>query len=318
MKRLVSYFLLSIAMLMMLAADPCVSRYSSADVSDGFVLDSVASRISVEVCAMSSSRSAFSVLNPMSWTLMWNVDSVGYDFVRLSEPRYDIGECFAAVVGRYCNGIESIADSVTVSDRLHRYPDAVWTRFDWSGEQLQVSCGTTSLHSLFSLPAIVPSGALCRVVGRGVDFESVVVESWPDHTSLLATDYTEQAIVDHALLTGDPLEGIWTYFDRDTDDSHARLGGRYRLGVIRDDATGEYLIIYLGGAVVNPDGWRTGMIKGRLVATPFVDQYTLQWYDSAMEQVDIDVDAYATLDNSALLTLAFPLYKTSFRLARAH
>ena len=158
---------------------------------------------------------------------------------------------------------------------------------------------------------------LCRVVGREVDIESVVVESWPDYSSLLATDYTEQSIVDHALLTGDPLEGIWTYFDRDTDDSRARLGGRYRLGVIRDDATGEYLIIYLGGAVVNPDGWRAGMIKGRLFATPFVDQYTLQWYDSTMEQVDIDVDAYATLDNSALLAFAFPLYKTSFRLARA-
>lgn len=110
-----------------------------------------------------------------------------------------------------------------------------------------------------------------------------------------------------------PVEGVWEYFDRDNDPAICRLGGSYTLGITSDD-DGSLAIVYLGGAEVNASQWKPGMIKGRLVPTPFHNHYNLLWTDATMNP--IDEECSATLEPSGTLRLDFPLLKTTFRLSR--
>lgn len=86
--------------------------------------------------------------------------------------------------------------------------------------------------------------------------------------------------------------GVWEYLDRDTDSRRALAGGRYRLGIIpaADGAAGDYDIVYLGGAEVNSQRWKPGMIKGRLKAMPFAAHWDLLWYDSDMRLISRDIN----------------------------
>ena len=113
--------------------------------------------------------------------------------------------------------------------------------------------------------------------------------------------------------SSDPLEGFWEYLDRDVDDCLARAGGRYLLALVSDNA-GGYDIIYVGGADTNSSEWHPGFRRGHLSPTIFTDNYTLEWTDAMFRT--ISQDAYATIDQSAILTLRFPTYKSQLRFSR--
>ena len=105
--------------------------------------------------------------------------------------------------------------------------------------------------------------------------------------------------------------GIWTYLDRNMDNDYARPGGRYKLALIPADNTDSYLLVYLEGAETNGNAWKEGMIKGKLKTTPFENHYDLTWYDSKMEK--IDRDCHADISTEEILTLSFPLLKSTIR-----
>ena len=111
--------------------------------------------------------------------------------------------------------------------------------------------------------------------------------------------------------------GVWEYLDRDTDSRRALAGGRYRLGIIpaADGAAGDYDIVYLGGAEVNSQRWKPGMIKGRLKAMPFAAHWDLLWYDSDMRLISRDINA--SMEQNSILSLNFPLMKSTIRFYRA-
>ncbi|MDE6378334.1 MAG: hypothetical protein K2K72_06285, partial [Duncaniella sp.] len=114
---------------------------------------------------------------------------------------------------------------------------------------------------------------------------------------------------------GDPLEGFWTYFDRQNDPAYARPGGRYTLALLRS-ADGEgYDLLLVDGAEVCADRWKPMMLKGRLRPTVFAGHYDLEWIDSTFRPVSRDI--HATIENGSLLTLSFPLYRTTLRFAKA-
>lgn len=75
----------------------------------------------------------------------------------------------------------------------------------------------------------------------------------------------------------DPVEGVWAVYDRSLDDTRLRMGGSYRLAIVAD-ADG-YQLIYLDGAVKNPDRWEAGATKGRLNRTSFKGVYDVIWLD---------------------------------------
>lgn len=155
----------------------------------------------------------------------------------------------------------------------------------------------------------------------------------------LASGYDFEDLRERLRTSRDPVEGFWTYFDRSNDPSYARLGGRYTLAIVKKDVsdlsssgssgliTGfnfdSYDIIYISGAQTLAGSWQPMMLKGALRSTIFDGHYDLEWIDSTMQSISTDI--HATIDCSnetsssltgSLLTLSFPLLKTTIRFSK--
>lgn len=134
-----------------------------------------------------------------------------------------------------------------------------------------------------------------------------------DPASLAVTRWTAETIADYLSGTGNPVEGYWSYLDRENDPQYATVGGRYRLAVVADpDCRGAYDILYVEGAEKFPGSWHAGMKKGRLTPTRFAGHYDLEWNDASFLPIRHDIHAQFS-DDGAILTLSFPLYRTSVR-----
>lgn len=133
--------------------------------------------------------------------------------------------------------------------------------------------------------------------------------------------------------TTDPIEGRWRFLDRNIDTEYSTLGGSYKLAIVKNNGANIpefvnisnnaaiYDIVYIGGAALYDEFWNFGDIKGWMVATPFAGEYDLYWLDAkrqpaAMTLTDNTTENSATVTNSALLTLKFPLLKAEIRLSR--
>lgn len=124
---------------------------------------------------------------------------------------------------------------------------------------------------------------------------------------------TIQEIIDRLPDTAKTPAGLYTWLDRENDPQRAQPGGFYKLAVIPDD-NGGYDIVYLEGATVNRDSWKTGMLKGKLKKTLFLDHYDLIWYDSNHEPLTLET--FCTFTDGTIMQLDFPLYSTRMRFSR--
>jgi len=123
------------------------------------------------------------------------------------------------------------------------------------------------------------------------------------------TQYTYAHIDSILQQANNPIVGYWTYLDRNMNESLLRLGGRYTIAII-ENSPGKYDIVYMTGASAHAVYWKPMMLKGVLTATPFVDQYDIQWYGSNKKPL-VD-EGYATLENN-ILTIHLPVHDTIVR-----
>lgn len=122
---------------------------------------------------------------------------------------------------------------------------------------------------------------------------------------------TIEALTAYLENSTDPLEGVWEYFDRNTDPALAEPGGRYTLAVVADLA-GGYDIVYLSGSERGSRPWKPLEIKGHLQPSGFSGNYHLEWTDA--DDRETGAEAYAAADLSrGLLTFHFPLLGSELR-----
>lgn len=119
-----------------------------------------------------------------------------------------------------------------------------------------------------------------------------------------------QAVEEALSRCDDPRCHAWDFFDEEVETRIALKGGRYRLALLPSDSEG-FNLIYMSGAEIEPGRWEPGMLKGRLIPTPFADTFTLYWIDSAGKDIS-DGTPYATIEG-VVMTLVFPLQKAKFR-----
>lgn len=181
------------------------------------------------------------------WGLAWNyADEDNYDYVRLQSKSTDFGDLLdrrvmVLTVGKVVDGVDSVADSVCVAKDVGSVRGAVSVAVEWRDDCMNLFFGAKSLTKVLSCSAPRPSQPHAGLIGEGpLDVEYVVVESEDDPSKVLHSGWTEQALRDHFSLTADRNEGWWGFFDRETDDYRARLGGRYRLACVAD-GRGGYL-----------------------------------------------------------------------------
>lgn len=141
-----------------------------------------------------------------------------------------------------------------------------------------------------------------------ISFFDLTPQSYEPHPNWSDTAMIEERIN----ASDDPLEGYWMVFDRTLDESLLRLGGDYRLAIVKDN--GRYLLIYLSGAKINPTFWKTGMVKAILNPDPYPDTYSVMWYDS--EGMPLNKDIKAQRGEGDTLLLQFPYQSSTLRLRK--
>lgn len=110
----------------------------------------------------------------------------------------------------------------------------------------------------------------------------------------------------------DPIEGYWEIFDRTLDEALLKLGGEYKLAIVKNHD--RYDIIYLDGARVNGTRWRPGMLKGILTLSSFPGLLNLEWFDSEGKSLSYSITAQTGYNGT--LTLQFPYHSSVIRLRK--
>lgn len=250
----------------------------------------------------------------------WGIDMVSAsDTLRLTLRHGN--SAFGDILDRRQNILSLHRNGVTVAEKdVSRFESSsgvyntLRIELDRSKGLLKIGGGGKSVDDIFSVP-LLPSDNLERLTvwGRGrLTLSSFSVESvmMPQHA--FATSWTADALADYLSRSVDEVEGYWQYLDRENDPVYARPGGRYLLALV---GNGEgYDIIYVDGAETRRDQWMPMMLKGRLKPTVFIDHYDLEWTDATFETIDRDI--HASVTDKAILTLSFPLLKTTLRFSK--
>lgn len=119
------------------------------------------------------------------------------------------------------------------------------------------------------------------------------------------------SLEDRIKRSANPMEGWYSIMDRDMDESLLRLGGNYRIAIVKNED--GYDIIYVSGARVNRRLWQAGMKKGELRSTSISDRFHLIWCDA--DALAMGNDLYATIVDG-LLTLYFPYQSSQIRFVK--
>lgn len=257
-------------------------------------------------------RSGFS---KSSWKLFWNYTSENnYNYIELKWRNTNYGDILdqrqlIVNIGKNINGKAKLIKSVELEKGINLYTGENTILLEVNDDKCNVFIGEDNLQHIGTY---LIGGNLKGKCGIESSVDANIIGFYIKPTfdvkKKLETSYTEQLLIDKFLVSSNNHEGFWNYLDRDNDPKLARLGGRYRFALV--ESNGGYLIIYISGAQTNLTKWSQGMIKGKLIPTIFENHYDLIWYDSIFDV--INTEAFATIDGS-ILTLNFPLYKSSIR-----
>ncbi len=108
------------------------------------------------------------------------------------------------------------------------------------------------------------------------------------------------------------VAGAYMLLDYEIDDSFAEIGGAYRVALMPSDAPSAFDVVYLSGATVLPGRWQPGMVKARLLATPFSNIYDVLWNDAQGNVMARDI--HSDFDPlTQILTIRFPYQNAVMR-----
>lgn len=260
------------------------------------------------------------VANP-SWGVVFNyISPQNYCALILkannSNP-YDILDkrSLTCTLLRIADSKHEVLASQSITDNVDLYQGSNLISIIGNQSNLSVKIGKTELKQIFSANIDITPGSKAGIFtgpGSKTAVERFIIKHEQDPAAVLNTAWTENRIAKHIAKSSDPNEGIWQYLDRIIDEKQLKLGGRYKLALIATPS--GYDIIYISGAEVNATKWQTGMIKGRLIKTPFPNNYDLIWYDALFAPFSTDVNA--TIDGSSIITFNFPVHNTQLRFVK--
>lgn len=295
-------------------------RYHEPSCRYPIAIDTVSSAFAVEARAAYNFGHARSGISTEWWAICWNyADSLNYDYLRINMRHTFYGVVSDSRVGwvtlgRRVDGKDNDIQHSDIEKDIDIGGGVNSLALEWYDGHLHVLAGVKSVSEAMVAEIPMPKSDVGMIVSSSpLDLQSVVIESVPDMTRILDTGLTVDSVTHYLAASIDPVEGVWHYLDRSTDDRCARLGGRYSLYIVRDAGDG-YMILYAGGGETNAKKWRPGMLKGRLIPTPFEAHYDVEWYDSMMERVDDE--SHASVDDAGILSVSFPVHRSSLRFYR--
>lgn len=193
---------------------------------------------------------------------------------------------------------------------------AGWNAFKVSVKEsnIDVYGGDRQYRYLASVPYSGEARTVSFLVmpGGEIEVSGFAVDNKSDVSTIQMTEYGDMDLVHNVLSRSiNPLEGIWRVHSRSLDDNRLKMGGDYRLGIIKTDSS--YNMVYLGGASVSDDLWRPGMVKAVLNESGLKDIYNVIWHDATGNSVKSEIRAQWA---APLLTLYFVDYDSQLSLAK--
>lgn len=250
------------------------------------------------------------------WGIVWNYKSrkdFFYAKILCVNSHYGdfLDQRYAdVIIGRCQNGIDSIIGKKRFSKGIDTALGYNTLLLEWSNGVAKILSGSNELNFVTKLDIEANNGQCGVYTNEKLHVMSLVVELKQNIINEISTNWTKDSIENYLKTSDDNIEGYWEYLDRDNNDKKAKIGGRYKFAIVREQD--EYLILYVSGGITNKFSWAIGMIKGRLKPTIFENHYDLVWYDSMF--APIEYDAYADITDGVILKLQFPIYESSFRL----
>lgn len=191
--------------------------------------------------------------------------------------------------------------------------DNIWS-VSLSDNLLSLYAGDKGLKEIMSIPLNVSLfSGFGFFAGWGSDIVvsdiSATVSQYPETTTL---SNNIEDLQSYFKKSKDNMEGYWTLFDRELEETLLKTGGDYTLACIKDGE--EYLFLYLDGAIVNKDKWKPGDIKIKLIPTPFEGIYYVEWHDAMKDILSNDIKAQTGEGNTLLIQ--FPYQSSKLRLRK--
>ena len=202
-------------------------------------------------------------------------------------------------------------ESVTLTDKVNPYDgDNLWN-IEVSDGILDISVGDHEMNSILNYPIRTEIFGFGFFAGWG---DSLLISDINvTFDGGFESDRFELDDLDYYLSqSNDPMEGYWTVFDRELEESLLKLGGNYKLACVKDGD--DYIFIYLEGASINQRNWKPGDIKAVLSPTPFPEIYDVEWFDAMKESFNNDLKAQFGSGNT--LGIQFPYQSSKIRLRK--
>lgn len=204
-------------------------------------------------------------------------------------------------------------ESKIISENVNPYNgDNLWS-LNINDGVCKIKAGNTRLNEIMDFPV---EG---KVLGVGfyAGWGSKILISDIKMTAIYedsgkVTDTSFEEIESRVGKSEDDMEGYWTIFDRDLEESLLKFGGNYKFLCFKDGE--EYKLIYLEGASVNSREWKKGDVKAILRPTPFSGIYDVEWLDSMKQPLSHEIKAQQGEGNTLLFQ--FPYQSSKFRLRK--
>lgn len=249
----------------------------------------------------------------------WNVeieDSLGCGFrldvspKELSDPFGDTSRDVLSVTVTD-NASGQVLASAEVSEGIDPYKGKNAWRLMRDGKNWNLYAGNREFRH--RLRFVKDMGLTCvpRLnTKEGVNPEIMTFRSDGDFEAIMICDDLNE-ILQLASGKSSGIDGVYSLFDYEHDDSYAKLGGQYRVAILSGEGN-EHEVLYLSGARVYSDVWRPGMRKAILKASPFGNIYDVEWIDGEGAVMNSDIKAdYEPL--AKILTIRFPYQNAILR-----
>lgn len=190
-----------------------------------------------------------------------------------------------------------------------RVEDGVFTLFGGNRKYISLMEKPSAGFYPDSIGVFLAPGARLEIDHIVLDVRSERVGDSPGALSRFAIPEVRHTYFSHS---ADRMEGEWEIFDRSLEESRLRLGGSYRMALVK--GAGGYDLIYLDGASKQKERWQPGMTKGRLTPTSFSGVFDVEWIDPSGYPLQGEIKAqYSAPD---ILTLRFVDHDSELRLRK--
>lgn len=253
--------------------------------------------------------------NTYSWGVVLNyIDSLNYYAVNLSWHNTSYGyvddkRYLKAELSQVSAGEKTILAEKQFEKNVKLHKGANSIVISTFEGRCKIAVGSSKLNDFTDLALLPDSIFNCGIITN----TNIQLSRFQIKTELREPceiyNYTIDSLKAYFKKSTDPLEGFWTYLDRNNNIKFTSLGGQYDLAIVKNND--KYDILYIDGATVCKAEWHQFQRKGTLKPTIFENNYDLTWLD--VRRKITSSENSASLSQSAILTLNFPLLKTVVR-----